>query len=310
MADETKDKPTGLGPIFVGSGIGPDLAAEFSLAILDRLLGEEAVSLPETAEGEISAWIEELFAKPAQVEQHRFSEYQRGAIEREVMREVAEAFADPRRKEEVQLMAQIGNINPEDMQCLLAALQQGNALAFQQARSKIVTALNQRIGKQMVGKQWEALLAVGIRCRAGCAAGLCMAVFKVHPLSLIAEARGGNKEAVLRLIKVDKLFLTDSCAANVIRRAELQNDQCFLAQVARSVRYRVRANWRQGCRLYLYALISLGFPMPSLVKLRLRLDPVGTRFKGEYAFEKFIERTRKEFARMCEGLKDRFESET
>jgi hypothetical protein len=309
MADETKDKPTGLGPIFVGSGIGPDLAAEFSLAILDRLLGEEAIRLPETVEGEISAWIKELVAKPAQLELRRASEHQRGAIQREVMREVAEAFADPRQRDEVQLMAQIGNIDLEDMQSLMVALQQGNVSAFQEVRSKMVEPLIQKLGKQMTSKQWEALLAVGVRCRAGCAAGLCMAVFKVHPLSLIAEARRGNKEAVLRLIKVDKLFLTDSCAANVIRRAELQNDRRFLAQVARSVRYRVRANWRQGCRLYLYALISLGFPMPNLVKLRLRLDPEGTRFRGEYAFEKFLERTRKEFARMCELLKDRFESE-
>jgi hypothetical protein len=302
MTDQAKGKPTGLGPIFVGSGMAADAAAEFSLTMLDWLLREEEVSLPGGAEGEISAWIKELFAKPVQLELHRVSEHQRGAIQREVMREAGEGFADPRRREEVQITAQVGNISVEDTQRLMAALQQGNLSAFQQVRSEMVEALNQKLGKELTGEGLATLLALGARCRAGRAAALCMAVFKAHPLSLIAQARGGDREAALQLIKVDKLFLTDGCTANIVRQAELQNDHSFLARVARSVRYRARTNWRQGCRLYLYALISFEFPMPNLVRLRLRLDPEGTRFSSDKAFEKFVERTRKEYAGMCEGL--------
>lgn len=310
MADQGKGKPTGIGSIFVGSGPGPDLAAEFSLAMLDQLLREEAVTLPGAVAGDISEWIKELFAKPVQLEPHRVAEHQKGAIQREVMREAGEVLADPRRKEEVQMTGQLGNFSLEDMQRLMVALQQGNLSAFQRVRSEIVRALDQKFGKQMMGEGLATFLALGARVRAGRAAGLCMAVFKAHPLSLIAQARSGNREAVLQLIKVDKLFLTDGCTANVIRKAELQNDHSFLARVARSVRYRAQTNWRQCCRLYLYVLVSLECPMPNLVKLRLRLDPDGKRFKSEQAFEKFVERTRKEYAGMCQGLSGGLERQT
>ena len=302
MADQSKGKPTGLGPIFVGSGTAADAAAEFSLTMLDWLLREEEVSLPGGAEGEISVWINDLFAKPVQLELHHVSEHRRGAIQREVMREAGEGFADPRQREEVKIMAQVGNIFAEDAQRLMTALQQGNLPAFQQVRSEMVETLNHKLGEKITGEGLAVLLALGARCRAGRAAALCMAVFKAHPLSLIAQARAGSRKAVLQLIKVDKLFLTDGCTANVIRQAELQNDHGFLARLARSVRYRSRTNWRQGCRLYLYALASFEFPMPKLVRLRLRLDPEGTRFSSDKAFEKFVERTRKEYAGMCEGL--------
>ena len=302
MADQGKGKPTGLGSIFVGLGPAADDAAEFSLGMLDWLLREEEINLPAATEGGISAWIKEFFAKPVQLEPHRVSEHQKGVVQWEVMREAGEIVADPRRREEVQMAAQFGNISREHMQRLMAALQQGDLAASQRVRSEVVKALDQKLGKQMTIEDLATLLGLGARCRAGRAAALCMAVFKANPLSLIAQAECGDRRAVLQLIKVDKLFLTDGCTANVIRQAELQNDHSFLAQVARSVRYRVRTNWRQGCRLYLYTLVSLEFLMPNLVKLRLRLDREGKRFRSEQAFEKFVERTRKEYAGMCEGL--------
>jgi hypothetical protein len=311
MTDQTKGKPTGLGLIFVGLGPAADDAAEFSLGMLDWLLREGEISLPAATEGGISAWIKEFFAKPVQFEPHRVSEHQKGAVQREVMREAGEVFADPRRREEVQMIAQMGNIiSLEGMQRLMTALQQGDLAASQRVRSEVVKALDQKLGKQMKGEGFATLLGLGARCRAGRAGALCMAVFKAHPLSLIAQAEGGSRKAVLQLIKVDKLFLTDGCTANVMRQAELQNDHSFLAQIARSVRYRARTNWRQGCRVYLYMLVSFEFLMPNLVKLRLRLDPEGKRFKSERAFEKFVERTRKEYAGMCEGLSGGLEKQT
>jgi hypothetical protein len=277
------------------------------LTLLDRLLREEATKLPGSVDGELSAWIKDYFAKPVELQPQRIAERDAGAVQQEVMREAAVSFADPREKEEVRLMALLGEVSPEDTQRLMTALQQGDDSAFQEARSKMVEALSQRLRKQMTGESLEALLALGARDRALRATALCMVLYKTHPLSLMAQARGGDQGAVLSLIKIDKLFLSDSCTAGVIRQAELQSDRHFLGKLARAVAYEPRTNWRQGCRLYVYGLLSLGVPLPSLPKLQLRLDPDGSRFQTVGAFEKFVERSRKEFADMVEGLPDNSE---
>ena len=307
MADKPKGQPTASELIFVGSGPGADHAAEFSLTLLDWLLREEAISLPGSVDGEISAWIKDYFAKPVELQPQRISERDAGAVQREVMREAAVSFADPGEKEELRFMAQLGNVSPADTQRLMKALQQEDDSAFQKTRSEMVEALYQRLRKQITGEGLAALVALGTRDRAGRAAALCMVLYKTHPLSLMAQARGGDQGAVLSLIKIDKLFLTDSCTAGVIRQAELQNDNRFLGKLARAVAYEPQTNWRQGCRLYLYGLLSFGVPLPSLPKLQLRLDPEGSRFQTAGAFEKFVERSRKEFAEMVEGLPDNSE---
>jgi len=307
MADKQKGQPTASELIFVGSGPGADHAAEFSLTLLDWLLREEAIRLPGSVEGELSAWIKNFFVKPVELQPQRISERDAGAVQREVMREAAVSFADPGEKEELRFMAQLGNVSPADTQRLMKALQQEDDSAFQKTRSEMVEALYQRLRKQITGEGLAALVALGTRDRAGRAAALCMVLYKAHPLSLMAQARGGDQGAVLSLIKIDKLFLTDSCTAGVIRQAELQNDNRFLGKLARAVAYEPQTNWRQGCRLYLYGLLSFGVPLPSLPKLQLRLDPEGSRFQTAAAFEKFVERSRKEFAEMVEGLPDNSE---
>jgi len=125
-----------------------------------------------------------------------------------------------------------------------------------------------------------------------------MALYKENPLSLIEQARGGNREAVLKLIKLDKLFLTDSCTAQVIRTAELQTDRAFLGQLARAVTYKPKTNWRVGCRLYIYMLCIFQGEMPSLTALWHRVDPDGKQFSSFDAFERFVQRSRKEFDRI------------
>jgi hypothetical protein len=81
----------------------------------------------------------------------------------------------------------------------------------------------------------------------------------------------------------------------VIRRAELQNDRIFFGRLTRAVTYKPKTNWRQGCRLYIYVFCMLGVEMPSLTALWLRVDPDGKHFASIGAFEKFVERSRKEF---------------
>jgi hypothetical protein len=107
---------------------------------------------------------------------------------------------------------------------------------------------------------------------------------------------------VLDLIKVDKLFLTDSCAANVVRQAEFQNDRPFLKRLVRAVTYKPQLGWKKGCRLYLYALFAMGVPLPSLALLQIRVDPQGMRFKTSPAFEKFVERCREDFDKIQADL--------
>ena len=125
-----------------------------------------------------------------------------------------------------------------------------------------------------------------------------MALYKENPLGLIEQARGGDRQAVLKLIKIEKLFLTDSCTSQVIRRAELQIDPIFLGQLVRAVTYKPKANWRVGCRFYIYMLCMLGVEMPSLMTLWRRVDRDGKHFASFDAFEKFVERSRKELDRI------------
>jgi hypothetical protein len=61
---------------------------------------------------------------------------------------------------------------------------------------------------------------------------------------------------VLDLIKVDKLFLTDSCTARVIRQAEFQNDRTFFKQLAKAIGYKPQLGSKKVCRLYLCVIFN------------------------------------------------------
>jgi len=220
------------------------------------------------------------------------------------MREAAEVMANLSKGEAQQGLSQLGDVSPEDTKRMLAALKEGNDPAANQVRSEMVEKMYQKLGKRITPETLLALLPSLARCRAGRAGALCLVLYKSHPVSLIGRARSGNREAVLKLIKIDKLFLTDSCTADVVRGAELLNDDPFLSRLARAVTYKPRITWRQGCRMYLYVLLSWGGAIPTLPKLQLRLDPEGTRFRTFGAFQKFVERSRKEFAKMFPKLKD------
>jgi hypothetical protein len=297
MADQEKAKPTTPVPILVASGSGGDHAAEFYLTFMDWLLRDEMGVLGDL-EGEISAWISECFAKPVQFERHNIPEQNKGAVQREVMREFFAITADPRRKEEMQIGSLLEGVYSEDLNRTLVALQRGDHSAAEKIRAELVERISQTFTKQVTKASISALGSLVARGRASRVGALCMVLYKKNPLSLIDQARRGNREAVLKLIKLDKLFLTDSCTAQVIRRAELQNDRIFLGQLARAVTYKPKTNWRQGCRLYIYMFCMLGVEMPSSTTLLHRVDPDGKHFASSGAFERFVERTRKEFDRI------------
>jgi hypothetical protein len=297
MADQERDKPTTPVPILVASGFGGDHAAEFYLTIVEWLLRDEMKFLVEPG-GEISAWLKDGFAKPVQFERHNIPEQKKDAVQREVMRELFAITADPRKKQEIQIGSLLEGVYPEGLNRTLEALQRGDHPAAEKIRAEMVGKLVEKFRKQATKESMSALGSLVARGRASRAGAFCMLLYRENPLSLIEQARSGNPEAVIKLIKIDKLFLTDSCTSQVIRRAELQNDRSFLGQLTRAINYKPKTGWRQGCRLYMYILFMLGAKMPSLTALWSRVDPEGTKFGTFDAFEKFVERSRKEFTQI------------
>jgi hypothetical protein len=138
--------------------------------------------------------------------------------------------------------------------------------------------------------------------RAAHALAVCLAIHEVHPLLLIARASKGDQRAVLDLIKVDKLFLHDSCTEKTIRDAELRNDYPFLQQLARAQTYQPRLRVREVQHLYFYLLFFLEqegkMRLPAGHKLWRILDPRAREYDSLDAFERDFQRRRKAFARM------------
>jgi hypothetical protein len=121
----------------------------------------------------------------------------------------------------------------------------------------------------------------------------CIARYRVSLMVLIELARGGERRAVLDLIKIDKLFLLDSCTQGVLRKALSSSDRAFSDQVARAQLFKPRFDRRAACELYLY-VFSLRIELPPIAKLRVILDPDGTAFPKTYDFEKCYERRKSE----------------
>ena len=297
MTNEKSGKPTTPVPILVASGIAGDHAAEFYLTFVDWLLRDE-IKLMGDLEGEISAWLRDALAKPVKFDRHNVPEQNKGAAQRELMREMIALMVHPQKKEEIQIGNLMASIDSDALNRTLEALQHGDKPAAEKIRADLVKELSQGFKKQASVERVSALASLAARGRALRAGAMCMALYKENPLWLIEQARGGNREAVLKLVKIDKLFLTDSCTSHVIRRAELQIDRIFLGQLARAVTYRPKTNWRVGCRFYIYMLCILGLEMPSLMTLWHRVDPDGKHFASFDAFEKFVERSRKELDRI------------
>jgi hypothetical protein len=228
------------------------------------------------------------------LERRNVSERDKGAVQQEVMREAFAFMVDPNRKEETQLPDLLGKVSSGALQQVVESLQERDMQSFNDARSAMVQTLSQDFAKNVPSENIAALGALAARARAARAAALCAVLYKTHALSLISQARSGDGRAVLKLIKIDKLFLTDSCTAQVIHRAELRIDRVFLRQLAKAITYKPKMRWRQACKLYMYLILASPFPLPSLPILQLRIDPDGSRFKTSGAFEKFVERCRKE----------------
>jgi ribosomal protein L18 len=297
MSDGGERKPTASVPILVGTGPAVEIAAELYLVVAEWALREdESITLLASPPGELSGWISELFAKDIQFERLNVSERDKGAVQREKMREAIEIMIDPNKKHETQLLGLLGKIPSGAVEQIVESIQKGDKASFSAIRARIEKPLWQEFVKNMTPESATALGALVGRTRALRAVALCIVLYKRHLLSLIAEARGGDPRAVLKLIKIDKLFLSDSCTAQVIHQAELKFDRDFFKRLAKAITYKPKTRWRQSCKLYMYVILSSPLPLPASTILWGRIDPDGSRFKTSGAFLKFVERCRKEFS--------------
>src|SRR5438876_6248895 len=102
------------------------------------------------------------------------------------------------------------------------------------------------------------------------------------------------RRAVLDLIKLDKLFLLDSCTEQVLGKALLSGDKAFNDQLARAQLFKPVFTRRDACEIYMILLAGLRINLPSYVKLRMILDPECKTFPGNYDFQKCFERRKKQ----------------
>ena len=133
-----------------------------------------------------------------------------------------------------------------------------------------------------------------------------MALLHEHPLLLIERASNGDRRAVLDLIKVDKMFVNDWCCKETIRRAGLQDDIEFMAQVQRALEYKRKIGRREIFHVYLFHLFLFeifGLKVSPVNELWRRLDPLGREYGSLEAFEKDVQRRRENFSHIVESGK-------
>jgi hypothetical protein len=130
---------------------------------------------------------------------------------------------------------------------------------------------------------------------------ICTALDRVHPLTLIGRAWEGDQQAVFSLVRADRLFLQDRCTQEVIRKAALENNQQFMNELAAAQKYQARLRRRDLLHIYfdfLFILEMFGQALPRIDELQRLLDPHGTIYKGDYAFERDLQRQRDRFTTM------------
>ncbi len=115
--------------------------------------------------------------------------------------------------------------------------------------------------------------------------------YRCSPLELIDRARRGDQEAVLDLVRIDRLFLVDSCIQDVIRRAVLENDNSFTSRLGRIEQ--PKFGRRHACEWYFYTL-AIFHLHPPLHRLRLVIEPEDEAFPRLHDYEKCFERRYKE----------------
>ena len=279
MTSPKDNKPTPAGRLFVGKR--EEVVSELVIPLLRRFLAEEPSLEAASLKEDFSSWIEGLCS---------------GRIDVFGTSRCSESSDHP-----AQLLARVLDYavkkltrhDPKGLRGTPLILSiKDNALDEAQ-----LSRLEKEIGIPKIDPgqllvTWRAIRTMAI----------CLADYKMHPLELIKKAHLGEKQAVLQLVKIDKLFLWDSCTHDVTHNAALKNDRRFLDQLARALLYKPTVKKNVSPRLVLFALLALDFRLPNLTILQLQIDSDGKTFKTREAFEKFVERGKKEFKAICSRM--------
>jgi len=132
----------------------------------------------------------------------------------------------------------------------------------------------------------------------------CLVFYRTSAKKLIEEAKSGNRDAGLKLIRVDYLFFNDPCTAGVIGRAALENDDEFFSRPKNTFNITEKDLVRIG--IYLFSAIE---SKKTKVEIRNLLDPNWTKFKEKEGrdsgpssgFEQFVKRARRDVKRIDSG---------
>jgi hypothetical protein len=202
---------------------------------------------------------------------------------------------------------QLEQMGKEENPKILEAQQSGNKEALDAVVSQLIRRMMKAVEiPESFPMEIDLISYAGFvrLLRATRATLVSMALFHEHPLSLIARAFKGDREATLDLIKVDHMFVNDRCCKETIRKAALQDDDDFIAQVQRALKYKRRIHRRELLHFYLFNLLlfeQLGIALPPINELWTRLDPSGNEYKTLQAFEKDVQRRRDDFEQIVES---------
>lgn len=218
-----------------------------------------------------------------------------------VLSEVCGPTMDVRRMNDV--IAQSRKLADEKGPKIAEAIRQGDRDAFQASFSEVASNILETAGiPNNFSKRMDLSFdGTAKLLRASRATLICVALYGEHPLVLIARASKEDRQAVLDLVKADKLFLHDQCCAATIKRADLQEDKRFIEQIKRALEYQPRIRRRKIQHVY-YCLLFLferwGIPLPPLEELWSTVDPLWREYKSLAAFERDFQRRRQDFTRM------------
>jgi len=161
-------------------------------------------------------------------------------------------------------------------------------------RIRDFAGLNLRCRKilERAGPNWKLDVVKSLETlKAAQVAFRCLALYKTNPIYLIERARQGDQGAALDLVRLDKQFLTDACTREVLRKT-LETDRGFSGKLSGAIEYKAEFTRRHAFQVYFYCVFALGTELPTVFHLQSTLDPLGSEFPGNYAFERFLERRR------------------
>lgn len=276
----------------------PDERSKILRVFLDGILEFLTSKRPlPRSEGQLSDWIFALHGLTEKGQQ-KVPQTDVGTANVELVDWLHHAFGaavDPRRFKETILQSE--KLRDNETVRLADAYRSGDRGRFNREFDRVVTSLSNVWG---VPHEISEVLDFSVDnnaplLRASRATLICLIVYDVHPINLIALASRGSQEAVLKLIKVDKLFLCDGRTQTVIRDAAFQNDQEFIKRMARAQNYEPKLSARSARHAYFLVLFFaeyFGLALPTLHELHRLLDPHGRQYDTLQAFERDFQRRR------------------